>query len=72
VVILSRRKRAIAREAGELQIRSGQEIRIKAITPLVRLDEAGEMKSAIVFLAAAASDYITGQMIAVDGGMTAA
>ena len=46
--------------------------RIKAITPLGRLGEAGEMKGAVVFLAAAASDYITGQIIAVDGGMTAA
>ena len=45
---------------------------IKAITPLGRLGEAGEMKGAVVFLAAAASDYITGQIIAVDGGMTAA
>ena len=45
---------------------------IKSITPLGRLGEAGEMKGAIVFLAAAASDYITGQIIAVDGGMTAA
>ncbi len=46
--------------------------RIKSITPLGRLGEAGEMKGAVVFLAAPASDYITGQIIAVDGGMTAA
>ena len=46
--------------------------RIKAITPLGRLGETGEMKGAVVFLAAPASDYITGQIIAVDGGMTAA
>jgi len=46
--------------------------RIKAITPLRRLGETGEMKGAVVFLAASASDYITGQIIAVDGGMTAA
>jgi NAD(P)-dependent dehydrogenase (short-subunit alcohol dehydrogenase family) len=46
--------------------------RIKAITPLGRLGEAGEMKGAVVFLAAPASDYITGQIIAVDGGLTAA
>jgi gluconate 5-dehydrogenase len=45
---------------------------IKTITPLGRLGEAGEMKGAVVFLAAPASDYITGQIIAVDGGTTAA
>lgn len=46
--------------------------RIKALTPLRRLGEAGELKGAIVFLAAPASDYITGQIIGVDGGMSAA
>jgi NAD(P)-dependent dehydrogenase (short-subunit alcohol dehydrogenase family) len=46
--------------------------KIKAITPLGRLGEAGELKGAIVFLAAPASDYITGQIIGVDGGMSAA
>ncbi len=46
--------------------------RIRAITPLGRLGDSGEMKGAVVFLAAPASDYITGQIIAVDGGMTAA
>lgn len=55
--------------AGVVEQSSG---RIKAITPLGRLGEAGEIKGAIVFLAAPASDYITGQIIAVDGGMTAA
>ena len=45
---------------------------IRAVTPLGRLGEAGELKGAIVFLAAAASDYITGQIIAVDGGTSAA
>lgn len=55
--------------AGVVEHASG---RIRAITPLGRLGAAGEMKGAIVFLAAAASDYITGQIIAVDGGMTAA
>jgi gluconate 5-dehydrogenase len=46
--------------------------RIKSITPLGRLGEAGELKGAVVFLAAPASDYITGQIVAIDGGMTAA
>ena len=47
------------------------EERIKRSTPLGRLGEDGEMKGVILFLAAAASDYITGQTIAVDGGLTA-
>lgn len=46
--------------------------RIKQRTPLGRLGEDGELKGAILFLAAPASDYITGQTIAIDGGMTAA
>jgi len=45
--------------------------RIKQLTPLGRLGEAGELKGTVLFLASAASDYITGQIIAVDGGMTA-
>jgi len=44
---------------------------IRRSTPLGRVGEDGEMKGAILFLAAPASDYITGQTIAVDGGMTA-
>ncbi len=47
------------------------EERIKQSTPLGRLGEDGELKGAILFLAAPASDYITGQTITVDGGLTA-
>jgi len=47
------------------------EERIKRSTPLGRLGEDGELKGAILFLAAPASDYITGQTIAIDGGLTA-
>ncbi len=50
--------------------RAGEHIR--AITPLGRVGAEGELKGTILFLAAPASDYITGQTIAVDGGMTAA
>jgi gluconate 5-dehydrogenase len=46
--------------------------RIRDITPLGRVGEEGEIKGAILFLAAPASDYITGQIIAIDGGLTAA
>jgi len=46
--------------------------RIKAITPLGRVGEPGDLKGAILFLSCAASDYITGQVIAIDGGLSAA
>ncbi len=45
---------------------------IEAQTPLGRVGKPGELKGVAVFLASAASDYITGQVIAVDGGATAA
>ena len=47
------------------------EERIRRSTPLGRVGESGELKGAIVFLASEASDYITGQTIAIDGGLTA-
>jgi NAD(P)-dependent dehydrogenase (short-subunit alcohol dehydrogenase family) len=50
--------------------RAGEAIR--AITPLGRVGAEGELKGAILFLSAPASDYITGQTIAIDGGLTAA
>ena len=50
--------------------RAGEHIR--AVTPLGRVGEEGELKGAILFLSAPASDYITGQVLAIDGGMTAA
>jgi gluconate 5-dehydrogenase len=46
--------------------------RIAELTPLGRAGEEGELKGTILFLAAPASDYITGQTIAIDGGMSAA
>jgi len=50
--------------------RAGQ--RIAELTPLGRVGEEGELKGTILFLSAPASDYITGQTIAIDGGMSAA
>jgi len=43
---------------------------IKATSPIARVGEEGELKGVVVFLAADASNYITGQVIVVDGGMT--
>jgi NAD(P)-dependent dehydrogenase (short-subunit alcohol dehydrogenase family) len=44
---------------------------VKARNPIPRVGEAGELKGLAVFLASDASSYITGQVIAVDGGATA-
>jgi NAD(P)-dependent dehydrogenase (short-subunit alcohol dehydrogenase family) len=43
---------------------------IKASCPIPRVGAAGELKGVAVFLAADASNYITGQVIVVDGGRT--
>jgi len=43
---------------------------IKARNPIPRVGDAGELKGVAVFLAADASNYITGQIIVVDGGLT--
>jgi gluconate 5-dehydrogenase len=45
---------------------------IKASSPIPRVGNAGELKGVAVFLAADASNYITGQVIVVDGGRTIA
>lgn len=48
------------------------EASLKATCPLPRVGAAGELKGVAVFLAADASNYITGQVIVVDGGRTIA
>lgn len=48
------------------------EPQIKATSPIPRVGEPGELKGVAVFLAADASNYITGQTIIVDGGRTIA
>ena len=45
---------------------------IKAFSPIPRVGAAGELKGVAVFLAADASNYITGQVIVVDGGRSIA
>jgi gluconate 5-dehydrogenase len=44
---------------------------VERSTPMGRIGRPGELSGVAVFLASAASSYITGQVIAVDGGMTA-
>jgi gluconate 5-dehydrogenase len=44
---------------------------IVAQTPIGRLGQPGEVASAIVYLASHAASYVTGQVLAVDGGWTA-
>ena len=41
-------------------------------TPLRRLGEPGDLIGAAIFLASAASDYITGQNLVIDGGVSLA
>jgi gluconate 5-dehydrogenase len=45
---------------------------IKASSPIPRVGAEGELKGVAVFLAADASNYITGQVIVVDGGRSIA
>lgn len=44
---------------------------VRERTPLGRIGKTGELAAAALYLCSPASDYVTGQVLAVDGGMTA-
>jgi len=44
---------------------------VRERTPLGRIGQTGELAAAALYLCSPASDYVTGQVLAVDGGMTA-
>ena len=44
--------------------------RMRALSPLDRVGREGELKGVVVFLASRAADFITGQVLNVDGGAT--
>ena len=52
-------------------IEPDQRARIEAATPLGRVGELHELDTAIAFLTAPASSYVTGALIPIDGGWTA-
>jgi gluconate 5-dehydrogenase len=43
--------------------------RLAATSPMGRIGQPGELKGVVVFLASDAASYVTGQIVAVDGGM---
>jgi gluconate 5-dehydrogenase len=53
------------------EVAPAQRERMERFCPMGRLGRAGELQTAVLFLAAPASSYVTGAIIPVDGGWTA-
>jgi NAD(P)-dependent dehydrogenase (short-subunit alcohol dehydrogenase family) len=51
--------------------RPERKTRILAHTPMQRFGNLEEMKGAAIFLASDAADFVTGEILAVDGGFLA-
>jgi gluconate 5-dehydrogenase len=52
-------------------VAADQKERMQRFTPMERLGRSGELETAILFLAAPGSSYVTGAIVPVDGGWTA-
>ena len=44
---------------------------MRQFCPMDRLGRPGELESAVIYMAAPASSYVTGSVVTVDGGWTA-
>ena len=53
------------------EVRADHRERMEAFTPMARLGRPDEIASAVLFLAAPASSYVTGAILPVDGGWSA-
>ncbi|HUO06342.1 MAG TPA: glucose 1-dehydrogenase [Candidatus Binataceae bacterium] len=62
----------IPTEATEAGIaKAGNRERMESFTPMARLGRPEEIRGAVIFLAGAASSYVTGSILSVDGGYQA-